>query len=52
MAHEKDNDEKVEILNKIEVFKAWPRSDLSKLANLMTYKKFPPNKGTCITSIF
>lgn len=45
MTYEKDTDEKIEVLNKIEVFKTWPRSDLSRLANLMLFQKFPPNKG-------
>jgi CRP-like cAMP-binding protein len=44
MTYEKDTDEKIEVLNKIEVFKTWPRSDLSRLANLMIFQKFPPNK--------
>jgi CRP-like cAMP-binding protein len=44
MTHEKDTEQKIELMIRMQVFKSWPRNDLTRLAHVMMLKRFTPNK--------
>lgn len=44
MTHEKDTEQKIELMIRMQVFKTWPRNDLTRLAHVMIMKRYTPNK--------